>query len=317
MGGTWSNTQDICLHQWENPRVEPVRKTVIVRMIPTGLQEQTFKNNVSFVQAVEEDRKKGGIFANMLKGIRDDEKVVLLGVYLLMVNNEADMPIEVEIRNLFKPCPETKDEEERKHPDFTGTVYINCASKYSSLVEGNDRVLYRPQALNEPTIKKYAGLEPSILNPRTVELPKEQNDQDEQQDDQPPIEVFRADDPLVEYTLRLKHKRTLEPQPGDIVKLESEDSTYYKVEQEFLGTVRQFFKDTIGDYILYTRFEDTHFCVDLPQEIQEKLYNKYHMKAKHPGKAMELPNLTFTIEFSFLLISPGELTMRHKKTPLK
>lgn len=286
-----------------------------MRMIPTGLEQDKFDGTVTFIPATKDDRKKGGAFARMLEGIRDDERAVLLGVYLLVVHNECEFPIDVQLCQLFDPCSALQ-EEERKHPDFTGHITIVCDKHVSTVVTGNDRILYRPQKLNEAMIEKYAGLEHAILNPRSIQLPHDKGKEEEQEDnDNDILEVFAEKDPLIEFIVHTKD--ALNPQRGDIVKMEAEGATYYQIKDQYLQSVRQFFKDTIGDYILYTRFEDTHIKVDLPRAVQEALWNKYHMKAKHAAKATELPNVVFTLEFSYLLISPGELSMRHKKTALK
>jgi hypothetical protein len=321
MGLGWSTSRDIFIHQWTNPRVEPIKKTITMRMIPSGLGEDRFSGNICFIPADPNDRKKGGPFAKMLGNIRDDERAVLLGIYWLTMHDECDVPIKIEIKDLFKPCPSNNDEEERKHPDLTGSVFLPCNGKISTVVAGNDRILYRPQKLNEATITKYAGLENAILESRTIYLPKhdknneKEKEEKEEEEEEEPLEVFPEDSPLVEYIIRTSN--ALHPQKGDIEKMEAEGKTFYHIKPDFLAHVRQFFKDTVGDYILYTRFEDTHLNVELESDVQEKLWNKYHSKAKHPRTALELPNIVFTLEFSYLLISPGEPSMQHKKIALK
>ena len=262
--GNFSTRQDVYINQFSNPKVQELSKTISFRAIVVpGEDKLTF--------AHETDP-----FAGMVSPNDEGQQVVLLGIYLLFVNNETKHDVYVDVRGLFQGKRTNQDV---PHVDDNGELRILCPASFNNVVLGTDRILYKPR-LKDDILRMYAGMERAI-----VECPK-----------QP---VLDATHPMMHFILHSGH--LLNPTSVDVYK--NETSQTYTVDPVFLERVRTFFTHTIYDDMHPTRLEGVSVSGKIPRALSDDVQLKKN--------AVKLPNVTLIVQINYLLVTPGENKMRH------
>jgi hypothetical protein len=143
---------------------------------------------------------------------RSDKKTVILGVDVLFIYNPTDQLGDIVIHGLpLDP------------------LYVPIAPHINLAVEEVDRILYRPPKLKASEIRKYAGMEESILAD--------------------PQEVYRVSDPIVQFIL--DHKQHFTQQISYTA-----DEEHVLINADLLEQVQTFFRHAIFDEIRYTVLKD-------------------------------------------------------------
>lgn len=291
-------SQHIHLHSWANPHIKQQRKRVPIRFVLDGL---THPNASQVTLSVANDPAlRDLLLGDVSRKLSANQRAVLLRVFAFYIHNELDVPVDVQVRDMFDVSDVRN--QEATHPDDTGRISVYCPPSTSLQPTGVDQLLYRPRTLVDETITKYAGLEQGILESRTQALPGFlQSDV---------TEVFEEEDPLVEFIL--SKSDTLKATSQDISLLNPDGKRHYQIRQEFLKQIRDYFRVTVFDELRYTRFEEMRLHVDLSLETKEMLHNRYAKRA-----ACERPEVFIILEFTYIVVTPGELRMRHSELRLK
>lgn len=278
-----ASRKEYVIRQYTNPRVKQCDNTFMVRMHYTGGDSLAMENPNPLQSLVSPGD--------------ENQRIIIEGMYLLFVNNEFDLDLEVNVTDLFG-LPRAHRNVDVSHTDDTAKVTIVCPRRMNGKVPEMDAYLYRPKLALE-TLERYAGLEPAILEPQSIQIPTKTNDQDPQEEVSRE-EVFENGNPIVAFIMT--HQEALKPVSGDFEKTgEDNASPYYKISGPFLERVRTFFQDTIFNDMRYTRFEGCKFECRLPEG----------------GRVTNASaNLSFILQIKYLTVSPGDPRMRSDEIKL-
>lgn len=238
------------------------------------------------------------------------QKAIIMRVFTFYVHSELSRDVEFEVRDMFDL--DRSRNQDSAHPDDTGRIRVFCPHGVSMQPTSVDQLLYRPRKLKDATIIQYAGLESGLLESRTHVIPTTAAAA-AAKDDAPletHTEVFERNDPIVAFMFN--HSETLNIQKGDITLLNPGGKAHYQIRDEFLAQVRDYFRVTVFDELRYTRFEEMHLHVDLPAATREEFYNRYRKR-----DAIERPQLFLVLEFVYIVVTPGEMRLRHQEEWLK
>lgn len=183
-------------------------------------------------------------FARLGSDVDVHQRIVILGIYNLFLFNEVNEGLDINVGGLFD-LTKARANQDKPHPDDTGSIVIACPSKFNGPVEAANRKQYVPR-ISKNDIIMYAGMENAILEPTTVSL---------QQEDEQVLEVFETTNPVV--TFADEHAKEL-----GALDMEKFDSGYRRIGNESMERIREFFRNTIFDLMRYTRFEDCSVSCD-------------------------------------------------------
>lgn len=287
MGLNFSTARkEYVIRQYTNPRVKQCENTFMVRMHYSGGDSLVMDNS--------------NPFQGLVSTGDENQRIIIEGMYLLFVNNEFDLDLEVNVSNLFE-LPREHRNVDVSHPDDTAKISIVCPRRMNGKVSEMDAYLYRPK-LSLETLERYAGLEPAILEPQSIEIPNETQEEGGGEggaEQVVPEEMFEEGNPIVAFIMT--HQEALKPLSNDFEKTEKENTNYYKISGPFLQRVRTFFQDTIFNDMRYTRFEGCKFECMLPEGARIKNASA---------------NLSFILQIKYLLVSPGDPRMRSDEIKL-
>ena len=272
MGQSYSTRRDLYLHQFVNPRVQEHSTQIMIRgTIVPGENRLVFPNQKLHCNP----------FSHLVSDRDPAQQAVILGMYVLFINNEIESNVELIISDLFTRVAENQDV---NHPDDSGQLRILCPAGYNRSVEGNDRILYKPR-LSDKALRAYAGLDEAILKDSGVQLGGDASQ----------LHLLPITHPLIHFIIT--HQEELEPVHGDMTKHES--SGHFEIRPEFMARVRQYYSDNIHKDMRPTRFDDTTvYCAVGSREEKE-------------GKC--LPNVTVILQVDYLMVVPGERKMKHNE----
>lgn len=274
MGGEFSSIQHLYVHQFENPRLQECKKTILVRLVARPGAPYFVLGHDNPLQS-------------LVSKIDTEQTAVLLEIRYLYAHNECAHPLRVVFSGLFAA---NNDNVDAPHIDDTGELVVPCPPSFSGAIELNDRILYRP-GLPPSTITSYAGLSSVIMqDDRDMCVPL---------DDKSNRILLSMDHPIVHYIIA--NTNTLKPAAGDAVKHTSKG--YFEVSPEMLQRARDSFMTAVHARMRQTRFEDSHISCEVPDALRAQLAGE-----KDPAK---FPNVVVQLEISYLLITRGELKMKH------
>lgn len=262
--GNFSTRQDVYLNQFSNPRIQEITKTLSFRAIVVPGQE-------NFVFSHDGTNP----FATLVSQNDEGQEAIILGIFLLFVNNETRHDVMFNVNELFVG---KKTNQDVPHVDDSGNLKIFCPARYNNTVNGNDRILYKPR-LKDDVLRTYAGLERAIVECLPTQT------------------IFEITHPIAHFIVHNEH--LLEP----VKYVKNENTQTITADPEFLQRVIKFFSNTIFDDMHPTRFEGTTISGKVSRELMDDVQNKKNV--------VNLPNITAIIQINYLLISPGEQQMKH------
>lgn len=194
----------------------------------------------------------------------DHQRVIICALSHSYVRNELSIDAEVRIEQLFTP------KAPGNHVDHTGCVRVICPSRFQGSVAPHHQILYRPKLYDE-YIELYSGLEDAVV--ATVR-------------NEGGVCVLEDNHPLL-YFIRENLERL------EITPLRRLENGFCEIPAEALDRAQQFFRNTIYEHILPTRFEDTKIVCD--------------------NKTAEAGSICIMFDVEYLVITPGELKLKHRE----
>jgi len=237
---------------------------------------------------------------DMASGLKTNEKAIIMGVFLLYVQNELQIPMELTIRNLFSIHESLLNK--KAHPDNTGKLTLMMDAQQRGLQPPDKQMLYLSTAENDGALS-YAGLETRLLQPRSIPIQSKGKEEEDEEDEA--YELFTDEDEMIKFILQ--NKAMFAYTSREMYKVEfdekdpTKDITHYHVSKEFLAKVRQYFSDAIFPCIHYTNFVDTRLDLGLTQE------QRHQLSALHPAPTAHqaYPSVSFTLQFNYIVITTG------------
>jgi hypothetical protein len=281
MGGNFSSRKDVYVHHFVNPRIQERQEQVMVRMMAVPGENALLSLN---------GKREMNPFAHLISDKDEGQQAVIMGIYVLFINNETKHDLMMELSGLFNAGG--LKNQDVQHIDDSGKLQILCPAGFNKSVEGNDRILYKPR-LKDNVIRAYAGLDTALLKEQSITL--------NEKDDSESI-VLEMAHPMVHFIIT--NTELLKPESSDVVKRER----FLEIRPEFFNKARQYYADTIHNDMHVTRFEDTKLACAPPRDVLDDIQNK-----KDPSA---MPNVTVMLQINYLIVTPGEPKMRHQEIKL-
>jgi hypothetical protein len=279
MGGNFSSRKDVYVHQFVNPRIQEHQEQVMVRMMAVPGENALLSLN---------GKREMNPFKHLISDKDEGQQAIIMGLYVLFINNETKHDITLELSGLFNAPAEALNNQDVQHTDDSGRLQILCPAGFNKAVEGNDRILYKPR-LKDDVIRAYAGLDTAILKDHSIAL----NEKDDESI------VLEMTHPMVHFIIT--NTELLKPESSDVVKRER----FLDIKPDFFNKARQYYADTIHNDMHMTRFEETKLACAPPRDVLDDIQNK-----KDPTA---LPNVTCILQLNYLIVTPGEPKMRHQE----
>lgn len=312
--GGYSNSKKHCLVEFPHVETKPKESIVTIRL------QLVYSEDGSMCWFVPESKYPHDIDTNscyfmeeMQKELKSTQKAIIMGVFLLMVQNELKTDLEFPIRNLFSVEETDLDlsKKDKYHPDKTGKITIRFEANQRGIQPEDRQLLYESTAEAEGALK-YAGLEQRLLQPRSIPIndntksDKGKEEEVPEEEEEEKYELFTDEDEMIKFIA--EHKQQFSPTWEDIHKVEFEekdltkDITHYRVSKEFLSKVRQYFKSAVFPNIHYTGFTDTRLSLDMSDAMMEKIIA---MHPKPEKSTTPSPSLFFTLQFNYIVVTTG------------
>lgn len=196
----------------------------------------------------------------------DHARVIVCNLSHSYMHNESNVEAVITIHNLFAPKAQNQDV---PHVDHSGIVTVICPANFRNPVAYHNQLLYRAK-LRDVYLDLYSGLEDVMI--ATVR-------------NEGGICLLEPNHPLLHFIL--ENLEILEISEREITR---RDNGFHELHCTVVEKAQQFFRNTIYEHILPTRFEDTLITCD-----------------------NEDANICVLFEIEYLLILPGELRLKHKE----
>lgn len=211
---------------------------------------------------------------------KEHEKVVILKLSIIYSQNDFKEHAQLRVKHLFGD----KEAEGGKHPDSTGTLLVSVPGGWCGPIGKDARLLYEPNFVNLGVrLHAYAGLEDSIMNPRSTGISREGITSD--------WELLSFGDPLLSFLFEQRHM-FVETREDDI-KLVSDGTTkkpVYAVRKTMLNRVREFFTNSV-----FSRFQYL--------EQRNWIQLEWEKKPKQETKLHDRSVVTIVLQMEILVVS--------------
>ena len=310
--GGYSNSQKHCLVEF--PHVETKTKEFIVNI----RLQLVYNDDGTACWLVPENKypydaetRSCYFMGDMGSELQSNQKAIIMGIFLLMVQNELHVNLELPIRKLFHVDDNSTMNNTKKkvHPDMTGKISILFDSEQRGIQSEDKQMLYESTAENDGALK-YAGLEQRLLEPRSIPInskgKEEETETEFEEEKEEEYEMFTDEDESIKFILQNKEQFT--PTRSEMYKIDFEekdllkDITYYHVSKDFLSKVRKYFKDAIFPFLHYTTFTETRLSLELSDDMMQKILALHPKPEKNQIPA---PSLFFTLQFNYIIITTG------------
>lgn len=334
--GGYSNSRKHCLVEFPHVQTRTEEEVISIRLQVKYNEDGTDCYLVPEERYPYDDAKQSCyIMSSMAARLKTNEKAIIMGVFLLFVQNEVQIPLELKIRDLFSV--HTTILNKKNHPDNTGKLTIMMDAQQRGLQPPDKQMLYISTAEHDGALS-YAGLENRILMPRSIPIPEpiketnpfendkgkqEEEDEDTSSDasreellanttptapvaEEDTYEMFTDEDEMIKFVLQ--NRDQFAPTTSDMYKAEfveqdpTKDITHYHVSKEFLTRVREYFADAIFPCLHYTKFVDTRLDLTLTQEQRKQILS---LHPKSNTSARIAPGVSLTLQFNYLVITTG------------
>lgn len=317
--GGLSNSRKHCLVEFPHVQTRKAEAIVSIRLELKYTPDGTDCYLVPEAKYPYDEVKQSCYFMpDMASELKTNEKAIIMGVFLLFVQNELQIPLLLTIRNLFSVDEHILNK--KNHPDNTGKLTIMMEGQQRGLQPSDKQMLYLSTAENDGALS-YAGLEDRLLQPHSIPIPtppapsnnpfdgkqeEEHNQDEEKEKEEDAYELFTDEDEMIKFILQ--NKQLFSPSSSDMYKVEfdekdpTKDITHYHVSKAFLEKVRSYFRDAIFPCLHYTNFVDTRLDLSLTQEQRHQLASLHPPPSNSRGVS---PSVFFTLQFNYIIITTG------------
>ena len=94
MGGNFSSRKDVYVHHFVNPRIQERQEQVMVRMMAVPGENALLSLN---------GKREMNPFAHLISDKDEGQQAVIMGIYVLFINNETKHDLMMELSGLFNP----------------------------------------------------------------------------------------------------------------------------------------------------------------------------------------------------------------------
>lgn len=316
MGSAYSNARKHCLVEFPHVTTRKCDNVISVRlqlMYSDDGEHCWFAPERCYPYDAEKETTY--VFGALARRLAAKEQALIMGVFLLVAQNELDIGVEFTLRHLF---PVQKNLETMSaHPDYTGKIKLMVPRNQRGLVPGDNQMQYEFNSENEITLK-YAGLEQRILHqhsvPFSVQKEEESDEEPKGKEEEDDYELFTDEDELIEFLLQ--NRDLFKPSAKEMYQVsfeegqKSNDKTYYHLQKDFLQKVRTYFRTDIFSKLHYTRFVDQQLDLHLSEEMQKKILSLHPKNERQPA-----PSVSFVLQVNYLVVSEGSVKTEAK--PIK
>lgn len=270
MGQNFSSRHDHYINRFSNPKVQENQKTFRFRgVVVPGESYLLFEGGKRTINPFQE-----------LISQRDEEhSVIILGIYVLYIDNETNHEVRISVSNLFVGSNLNQDV---PHIDDIGSLVLLCPARFNGPVLDIDRIVYRPR-ITDTVLRSFAGMEEAIVS----FVPEESGENS----------LLDITHPLVYFIIQ--NTKYLEPKYNDFH--QNEKTSTYFIDSEFAKRAQLFFKKTIYNDLHKTRFNDTRVECELPKPLVDEMRSRKNDAF--------VPNVTVIIQVTYLSIVPGQPKM--------
>lgn len=320
--GGYSNSKKHCLVEFPHVKTHKKETVVTIRLQLVYNDDGTRCWLVPESRYPYESETQTCYFMEQMHSeLNTTQKAIIMGIYILMVQNELKTDIELPLRRLFHIDESFVDTSGKCHPDKTGKITIMFESEQRGIQRDDKQLLYESTAENDGALQ-YAGLEQRFLEPRSIPIndsslmkgkQEEEGKEEEEGEEDDSYELFTDDDEMIKFIS--EHKRQFQPTWNDIHKVEFEekdlqkDVTHYRVSKEFLSKVRRYFKEVIFMRLHYTEFTETRLGLEMSDQLMQKILA---MHPKPENDQLPSPSLFFAIQFNYIVITTGSASVGPK-----
>ena len=329
MGLAYSRSEQHYKNEFSNPIKETKQQVVSVRLtarldengqvilVPEQRLRHTYHTqNGNGCDIMREIREK----------LREKQKVLIVDIYLVYIENNLCVDFIPEIENLVdKPAnvthhPDGQLIDEENDEQRKGIKLLLPGDFHGPVPEAHRVMFELPDS--DVQLLDYAGMEEAIFGeqqtfvPLSMEEQEEQgenpnNDNNDTSEQSLTSEFFPKHHPLAVFCTRSKH--VLNYSKHDFREVKNKSG--FLISHGLTERVRRFFSNTVFGRLSYTRFEDIRLVWNLSDAQKAAIYEKCkrQLDSKRPEDA---PQVFFQLQVDYVLVSPGRPEFQHKETVL-